>query len=58
MRVTPKSPAAARVLVASDEAKEARQLVELLQNHFDHVGHSPIPMWRSRSSRSRRPTSL
>jgi CheY-like chemotaxis protein len=35
-----KSPAAARVLVASDEAKEARQLVELLKNHFDHVESS------------------
>jgi CheY-like chemotaxis protein len=35
-----KSPAAARVLVAADEAKEARPLVELLKNHFDHVWSS------------------
>jgi CheY-like chemotaxis protein len=38
-----KSPATARVLVASDEVKEARQLVDLLKNHFDHVGHSTNP---------------
>jgi len=38
-----KSPATARVLVASDEAKEARQLVDLLRNHFDYVGHSTNP---------------
>jgi PleD family two-component response regulator len=37
---TRKSPAAARVLVAAEEAKEARQLVELLKNHFDHVWSS------------------
>jgi PleD family two-component response regulator len=37
---TRKSPASARVLVAGEEAKEARQLVELLKNHFDNVWSS------------------
>jgi PleD family two-component response regulator len=37
---TPKSPGSARVLIAGDEAKEARQLVELLNNHFDYVWSS------------------
>ncbi len=35
-----KSPSAARVLVAADEAKEARSLVELLTDHFDEVSSS------------------
>jgi CheY-like chemotaxis protein len=32
-----KSPAAAKVLVAGDDAREARQLVEILKNHFENV---------------------
>ncbi|HEY4339000.1 MAG TPA: response regulator [Steroidobacteraceae bacterium] len=35
-----KSPSSARVLVAADEATEARQLVEHLKKHFDHVASS------------------
>ena len=34
------SPACARVLVASDGASDARQLVEQLKTHFDHVTSS------------------
>jgi CheY-like chemotaxis protein len=35
-----KSPASAQVLVVGDEATEARQLVEHLKKHFEHVGSS------------------
>jgi CheY-like chemotaxis protein len=35
-----KSPASARVLVAGDEATEARHLVENLKKHFEHVESS------------------
>jgi CheY-like chemotaxis protein len=35
-----KSPASARVLVAGDEATEARHLVENLRKHFEHVESS------------------
>jgi len=35
-----KSPASAQVLVAGDDATEARQLVQNLKNHFEHVASS------------------